>query len=88
MPQETIDSLINARLIQRESDGTGRHSLTLEGHRIVEEAKRSKSRDPLAVTLIRAAYRRNPHWWDEISDSDTAAVVRDRGVVCAGRGTA
>jgi hypothetical protein len=75
MPQATIDSLIIAGLMHRESDGVGRHSLTPEGHRIIDQAKRSKNRDPLAATLISAAYRRNPHWWDEISDSERALAA-------------
>ncbi len=75
MPQETIDSLISAGLMQRESDGASRYSLTPEGHRIIEEAKRSKNRDPLAVTLIRAVHRRDPHWWDKISDSERALAA-------------
>jgi hypothetical protein len=72
MPQETVDSLIIAGLMHRESDCVGRHSLTPEGQRIIEEAKRSKNRDPLAATLIGAAHRQNLHWWDEISDSERA----------------
>jgi hypothetical protein len=75
MPQETLDSLIDAGFIYREGDSDGGHSLTPAGHRIIQEAKRSRSRDPLATTLIRAVHRRNPHWWNEISDSERALAA-------------